>query len=517
MSIYALGPFRLDTEDKIVYRGSEPVLLGRRAVEVLCTLVEHSGTLVSKQTLIEAVWGRQVIDEANLTVQIGAIRRAFGQKKDSVAWIETLPRRGYRFIGPVAMQSQPAQPRTDLASARKDPTKPSIAVLPFRNMSGDPEHEYFADGIVEEIIGALSRFQQLSVSARHQSFIFKGRTGDPRQVALELGVRYLLDGSVRRIGGRVRILAQLVDGANATTLWADRFDGSLENVFDLQDLITSNVVCAVAPTMENAEIRRAQSKARNLDAYDHYLRGLARFHVSTNASIRDALRFFHRAIALDPGFAAAYGMAAWCHVRRKGSRWVSDAKEEAREAAALIAKAIDLGRNDAVALASAGYALAYVVGDSDQGSAFLEKAVVTNPNLAWAPTLCGWPKIWRGDLAASVELESRAISLNPHDPQLFLMESATAFANLCAGRYDDASRWAAKAITQQPHFPMSPAVLAASEAHAGRLGSARKALVRFRKLDPTLRVPDLKSWTPFQQPEHREMWTEGLRKAGLPK
>jgi tetratricopeptide (TPR) repeat protein len=228
------------------------------------------------------------------------------------------------------------------------------------------------------------------------------------------------------------------------------------------------------------------------------------------------LRLFHNAIDLDSQFAAAYGMAAWCYVRRKGSRWTTDPAKEAGDAARLVCKALEFGRDDAVALASAGYSLAYVVGDLDQGSAMLEQAIAINPNLAAALSLCGWPKVWLGQLAASIDLQARAMRLSPRDPQSFLMESATAFAHLCAGRYDEASAWAARASNNQPNFIMSPAALAASDAHAGRDEEAHKTMVRVRQLDPTLRISSLAHWTPFQRPEHRAAWADGLRKAGLP-
>ncbi len=329
-------------------------------------------------------------------------------------------------------------------------------------------------------------------------------------------MRYVLEGSVRRAGSRVRINAQLVEAVSAVHLWADRFEGDLQSIFDLQDQVTSNVVGAIAPKVEQAEIRRAQSKTESLDAYDYYLRGLASFHPSTRTSMDEALRLFHCAIDRDPQFAAAYGMAAWCHVRRKGSRWATNPEQEASAASRLVGKALEFGRDDAVALASAGYSLAYVVGDLDQGSAMLEQAVAANPNLAWALTLCGWPKVWLGHLAASIELEARALRLSPRDPQAFLMESATAFAHVCAGRYDEASAWAARAFASQPNFPMSTAALAVSEAHAGRIEPARRALARLRDLDPTLRVSSLAHWTPFQRAEHAAIWADGLRKAGLP-
>jgi TolB-like protein/tetratricopeptide (TPR) repeat protein len=515
---YAFGIFRLDAEAEILYRGNDPVGLGRRAVALLRVLLERPGAPVSKDTLIAAAWPGLAVEESNLTVQIAALRRVFEEESGCGNWIETLPRRGYRFTGPVSLDDAAVHmPPITATGALTLPEKPSIVVLPFQNMSGDPDQDYFADGVVEEIITALSWFQQLFVIARNSSFTYKGRAIDTRQVGRELGVRYLLEGSVRRAGQRVRIVVQLIEAASAIHLWADRFDGDLEDIFDLQDQVAASVVGAIAPKLENAEIRRAQRKPTgSLDAYDYYLQGLASFHQTTKASISEALGLFHRAIGLDPGYAAAYGMAAWCHVRQKGSRWVTVPGPEVAEAARLVSKALELGRDDAVALSSAGYALAYVVGDLEQGAAFLDQAVAINPNLAAALSLCGWPKLWLGQLDKSIALQARAMRLSPRDPQIFLMEAATAFAHLCAGRYQQASAWAGKAFNNQPNFIMPLAASAASDAHAGRHEQAHKTMSRIRQLDPTLRISNLREWTPFQHAGHAAVWAAGLRKAGLP-
>src|SRR5262249_2264373 len=257
------------------------------------------------------------------------------------------------------------------------PNKPSIAVLPFQNMSGDPEQEYFADGMVEEIITALSRFRQLFVIARNSSFTYKGRAVDVKLIGRELGVRYVLEGSVRKGANRLRISGQLIDAATGTHLWADRFDGELDNVFDLQDEVAAAVVGIIAPTLEKAEIERAQRKpTENLDAYDHYLRGMVNLHQMTNReAVDEALRLFRRAIELDPTFAPAYGLAAWCFVQRKSQAWITDRVRESAEAARLARRAVELSKDDAAVLASAGYALALVAGDLDAGVGFVDRAL----------------------------------------------------------------------------------------------------------------------------------------------
>jgi TolB-like protein len=527
--IYKFGPFRLDAEEEILFHNGEPAGLGRRAVTVLRALLERAGEPVSKSALMAAAWPGLVVEDANLTVQIAALRRVLGEAPRGDLWIETLPRRGYRFIGPpptepsdvVAHPANVALPRvpypTEPVAALSLPDRPSIAVLPFINLGSDTQHDYFADGMTEEIITELSRFRQLFVIARNSSFTYKGRAVDIREVGRELGVRYVLEGSVRMAGGRIRIIGQLIDAASATHLWADRFEGGLVDVFDLQDRVTASVVGAIAPKLEHAEIKRAQSKpTESLDAYDYYLRGLASFHQSTKASISNALTLFRRASELDPDFAAAFGMAAWCHVRRKGSRWVTDPDLEMPETRGLVWKALELARDDAVALASAGYALSYVVGDMEQGATFLDQAVDLNPNLAAALTLCGWPKLWLGELDKAIELQARAMRLSPRDPQSFLMQAATGMAHFCAGRYAEASSWAMRAFNNQPNWVMSLAGLAASNALAEQPDLAKEAVRLMLGLDPTLNVSCLSVWTPFHKPEHSMKWADALQSAGLP-
>ena len=279
------------------------------------------------------------------------------------------------------------------------PDKPSIAVLPFTNMSGDPEQDYFADGMVEDIITALSHFKALFVIARNSSFTYKGRAVDVKQVGRELGVRYVLEGSVRKAANRVRITGQLVDTATGAHLWAERFDGGLGDIFDLQDQVTESVVGAIAPAVEKAEIERAKRKpTESLDAYALYLRGLARFYQFANRQANDeALRLFNSAIELDPDFASAYGRAASCYVIAKINGWISDTANEIAEVTRLAQRAVELGKDDAIALAASGYALAYVVRDLGVGAALIDRALVLNSNLAEAWFYGGWVKIWLGE------------------------------------------------------------------------------------------------------------------------
>jgi TolB-like protein len=384
-------------------------------------------------------------------------------------------------------------------------------------MSGDPEQEYFADGIVEEIITALSRFRQLFVIARNSSFTYKGRAVDVKQVGRELGVRYVLEGSVRRAANRVRITGQLIDGATGAHLWADRFDGMVEDIFDLQDQITTSVVGAIAPKLEQAEIERANSKpTERLDAYDYYLRGMASFYQRTNEANSDGLRSFGKAIELDPGFASAYAMAAWCYVWRKLNGWMIDRAEETAQAARLARRAVELGQDDAVALTRGGHTLGFMLGDLESAIALIDRALVLNPNNAVAWTLGGWMRAYRGDADVAIEHNARAMRLSPLDPNLFQMQAGTAFAYLLLRRYDDATLWAEKAFRGQLNYLPAAALTAASNALAGRMDEAQRGIERVRQIDPALRLSNLNDWYPFRRAQDLAIFTEGLRKAGLP-
>ena len=397
------------------------------------------------------------------------------------------------------------------------PDKPSIAVLPFKNMSGDPEQEYFADGIVEDIITALSRFKALFVIARNSSFTYKGRAVDVKQVGRELGVRYVLEGSVRKATNRVRITGQLVDTATGAHLWADRFDGGLDDVFDLQDQVTESVVAAIAPAVEKAEIERAKRKpTESLDAYALYLRGLATLYQVARQATAEALRLFNSAIEHDPDFASAYGRAASCYGYAKAEGWISGTANEIAEVKRLAQRAVELGKDDAMALSASGWALAYVVRDLGVGAALIDRALVLNSNLAEAWFCGGWVKNWLGEPESAIERFAHAMRLNPLDPRVS-GRSGTAHAHFFLGRYDEAASWAAMALQDNPDHHPGLRIAAASNAMAGRPEQAHKAVARLRQLDPTLRVSNLKDVLgPYRRAEDVSRYEDGLRQAGLP-
>jgi TolB-like protein/class 3 adenylate cyclase/Tfp pilus assembly protein PilF len=394
------------------------------------------------------------------------------------------------------------------------PSKPSIAVLPFDNLSGDRDQDYFADGMVEEIITALSRMRWLFVIARNSSFAYKGRAVDVKQIGRELGVRYILEGSVRKSGNKVRITGQLIDTSTGAHLWADRYEGGLENIFDLQDQVTTSVLGAIYPKLEEAEIERAKRKpTESLDAYDHYLRGLAGVHQWTKQSSEDALSNFYRAIQLDPSFAAAYGMAARTYLVRKAGGWVADREAEFAETVRLARQAAQLGKDDAVALGTAGIAFSFMVGDHDEGKVLTDRALALNPNSAWAWLWSGWVRVFLGESEAAIDRVSRALRLNPTDPHSWSMYSALAHAHFFAGRDTDALSWAEMAVREKPDYLLPHYIVAASNALAGRLADARRAMGRVRQLDPSL---DTSNLFPLRRPEDLARLAEGLRLAGLP-
>jgi adenylate cyclase len=428
------------------------------------------------------------------------------------------PMRAWRVQlgGQSAATAQPGS-AAGQAPALALPDGPSIAVLPFQNMSGDPEQEYFADGMVEEIITALSRFQHLFVIARNSSFTYKGRAVDVKQVGRELGVRYVLEGSVRKAGNRVRITGQLIDTATGAHLWADRFEGGLEDIFDLQDRVTASVVSAIGAKLEKVEIERAKRKPTgSLDAYDYYLRGMASFYRWTKEDVSEALRLSYKAIEIDPEFSSAYGLAAWCYFFRMVNGWTTDRVQEAAETTRLARHVAELGNDDAVALSFSGVALGYVAEDVEGGVVLSDRALVLNPNLAIAWIASATLRAFLGDANTAAEHASRAMRLSPLDPLMFLIDVIAALAHFLAGRYGEAWPLAEKACQERPQFLGAVRAAAATNALAGRLNEARGFIAQALQFDPELRISNLKSRVTWFRPEDFAKYAEALRRAGLP-
>jgi tetratricopeptide (TPR) repeat protein len=315
----------------------------------------------------------------------------------------------------------------------------------------------------------------------------------------------------------VRITGQLIDTATGMHLWADHFDGALEDIFELQDQVTAGVVSAIAPKLDQAEIERAKRKPTDsLDAYDCYMRGLAELLRFTKEANSEALSHFLQAIKLDPNFAAAYGMAARCYPQRKAGRWIDDLDKDIAETARLARRAVALGQDDAVALCTAGFALADIVDEPEEGDALIDRALALNPNLAMAWTFSGWVNISLGKADLAIERLAHATRLSPFDPYFFATLAAMASAHLAAGHYEEALTWAEKAIGTKPDYLLVACIAAASAALAGRDQVARRAMKLVRQNDPQLRLSNLKEVISYLQPAEFAKWQEGLRLAGLP-
>ena len=468
------------------------------------------GGIVVSRTVHEAVSGRLKAtfeDLGSLTLKnIERPMQAFGVKWEAADW---------RGSAPMAPAPTTVAPRAaDMPLSLPD--KPSIAVLPFQNMSGDPEQEYFVDGLVEDIITALSRFKSVFVIARNSSFTYKGKAVDIKQVGRELGVRYVLEGSVRKAGSRVRITGQLIDSETGAHIWAERYDGDSADVFELQDKVTLDVVGAITPRLEQAEIERSSRvPTENLRAYDYYLRGTAQFYKGGREDCRESLQLFNHAIALDPNFAAAYGMAVRCHAFIKSNSWQVDSAREDAETERLARQAVVLARDDATVLAWAAWGLAMVVRDLDSAASLIAKALTLNPNLAMAWAASAWVNVWLGKAELAIEQFPRAIRLSPLNPNMVMIVNGTAHAFYMAGRYEDAL--AVAGVPQEPPLIPLVRIAAASAALAGRHEDARKFLAQYAKSDPTRRISNLDAvMGPYRRHEDLDHYKKGLRLAGLP-
>ncbi|WP_325553407.1 winged helix-turn-helix domain-containing protein [Hypericibacter adhaerens] len=516
------GDHVLDPDRRELTRGGETIAVGPQVFDLLMYLLRNRDRVVTKDDLIETVWGGRIVSESTLTSHINAVRKAIGDSGEEQRLVRTVARKGYRFVGEVresdsSERSPPARLQELSAPGLTLPDRSSIAVLPFLNLSGDPTQDYFVEGVVEDIISALSRMSWLFVISRNSSFTYKGQTVDVKRIGRELGVRYLLEGSLRKAANRVRITGQLVDATTGANLWSERFEGSIHDIFELQDELTASVVGAIAPQLERAEIKRAKRKpTESLGAYDYYLRGLANLHGGTREAIDEALAQFYQALELDPNFASSYGMAAWCYFWRKVNGWMTDRPREIAEGVRLARLAVERGGDDAVALTRSGHALSHLTGDLEGGIALIDRALALNPNLASAWFLGGFLRTWNGEPDSAIRHFTHALRLSPLDPEIYRMQAGLAAAHMFAGRFDVASSWAEKSFGHLPSFLMVVAIIAACHALADRPHEASRAMTHLRQLDPALRISQLADWLPIRRPQDLAVFAEGLRKAGLP-
>jgi adenylate cyclase len=394
------------------------------------------------------------------------------------------------------------------------PDKPSIAVLPFQNMSGDPEQEYFADGMVEEITTALARFAGLFVIARNSSFTYKGRAIDIKHVGRELGVRYVLEGSVRNAAGKIRITGQLIDAATGTHLWADRFEGNIGDVFALQDKVTENVVSAIAPKLLQTEIDLAvRRRPDNIGAYDLVLRALPHLYSLTREGLAEALHFLSRALEIDPRYGTAASLAAGCHLLSVVQGWAVDPKLEIAEATRLSSLALSIDPNDPETLAMVGRGLAYMSGDFGAAIEMVDRAVALNPNSASVWDQRSWAYQYAGRAEEAILSFERAIRLSPLDPMLYTRYAGMGIAFLKLDRFEEAAAAAHRALRQNKTFSTTYRCLVAALAHLGRDEEARKAVASLLDIEPNFHIAE---WMARAGKWQSIQFVEGLRKAGLP-
>jgi TolB-like protein/class 3 adenylate cyclase len=397
------------------------------------------------------------------------------------------------------------------------PDKPSIAVLPFQNMSGDPEQEYFADGMVEDIITALSRFKSLFVIARNSSFTYKGKLVDIKQIGRELGVRYVLEGSVRKAGGKVRITGQLIEAATGAHLWADRFDGPLDDIFELQDKVTSSVAGAIAPQVERAELDRSLRKpTEHLDAIDLHYRAKSALWSRTRKGTEEALRLAQQAISLDPNFAPAYGVVLACCDVQRTEGW-ADRERLFALGKQYALRAIEFGANDAATLVQAAHFFASITKDTETGYALVNRAIALNPNLYDCWRSRGWINLWAGQPERAIDDFNHAIRLNPVDPRSQSTDGGLAAAHLFLGQFESAVSWALTSLARQGNYSPALRVGVASYAMLGQIAEAQAMHARLRETgSPPLTISQIEKWIPYKRQEHYELFVKAYRIAGVP-
>lgn len=511
---FQVAGFTLDVDAGLLHDASGEIALRPKSFDLLGYLLRHAGRVVGKEELLDAVWPNVTVTEDSLTQAISDIRRALADKDQKL--VRTIPRRGYLVPAEAIKPSGSESADGALSGGFVPPEaeRPSIAVLPFVNMSSDPEQEYFADGLVEDVITNLSKISGLFVIARNSSFVYKGRQVDIRQVARELGVRYVLEGSVRRAANRLRITGQLVEGTGGTHVWADKFEGGGEDVFDLQDRLTESIVGAIEPSMRRAEIERARRKRPDrLDAYDLFLQALPYAYANTPAATDEALRLLAESLRLDPKYPAAHAYAAWSSEQRffRGGFHPADKSAAIEHARA----ALRLGTEDPQALSIGAFVYASMTHDFETALGALDRALEMNGNSALAfgfsALVCAY--IERYERVSEHAL--RALRLSPFDSLNYHPYWALACACLFTGRAAEAVSYSTLAIQSNPHFSPLHVFLVVSYANLDNLDAARAAGRRLMEIAPEFTISGFVRKDLFR-PHVYQVIVAGLRKAGLP-
>ncbi len=511
--------YALDTDRRELRRGGGLVSVEPQVFDLLAYLIRNREHVVSRDDLLAAIWGGRMVSESALATRLNGARCSVGDNGREQRLIRTLPRKGIRFVGDVREEQGAITARaTDVAPAPPTPAlalpdKPSIAVLSFASMSSDPEQEYFADGMAEEIITALSCCDWLFVIARNSSFTYKGKSVDVRQIGRELGVRYVLEGSVRRTGNRLRITGQLVEAISGVHIWADRFEGDMSDIFGLQDRITEGVVAAIEPKLQIAEIERLKQKpVANLNAYDLLLRAQQLAYEFAEESLSAALHHLKQALTIDPNYAPAMGLGAYCYAERRHQGWAQDINAETAEGLRLASRAVEFGWGNSSVLWMAAYAAWRLALDARRAKELVNRSLLLNPNSATALAIKGWMEVLSGSPNKGLELLRRAERLSPRDPRGWFIATGIGMAHFFAGRFDEAVTWTRKALMHNPRYTPALRFLAASLAKQGQRQMALEVMQEVLKIEPDLTLSSLRRRLFFIN----EFYADALRLAGLP-
>jgi TolB-like protein/tetratricopeptide (TPR) repeat protein len=528
---YLFETYLLDTDRRELRRASALVSIEPQVFDLLEFLVRNRERVVTKDDLIDSVWHGRIVSESTLSTRINAARSAIDDSGEQQRLIKTLARKGIRFVGEVReVRAQTAAGTTaavagrvpdtagswDEAPALTLPDKPSIAVLPFTNMSGDPEQEYFADGMVEEITTALARFPVLFVIARNSSFTYKGRTADIKQVGRDLGVRYVLEGSVRKAGNRVRMTGQLIQAETGMHVWAERYERDLGDIFALQDEMTTSIVGALVPSIQKAEIERIRHKPPgSLDAYDLYLRGLAAYFTWTRDGHSRALELAEQALRIDASLVPAMLLAGNCWALRIGNGWWSPLQEAIGRLTHYARLAVQIDPDNAEALAILARRTPAITRDHAEAIVLATRAVSVNPNSAYAWRNTGHALVTCGVPEEAVTHFGRALRLDPRDPNGHDTVHGMALALIQLGRDAEAVTFARRAVQQNPNIAPSWRTLASALAMSGQLDEARAALRQMLVLDPACTVQTMARRVGYSETTGARIFA-GWRKAGMP-
>lgn len=518
---YEFDAYVLDTDRRELRRAAQLVAIEPQVFDLLAFLLHHHDRVVTKDEVLDSVWRGRVVSESTLTSRINSVRGAIGDTGKDQRLIKTFRHKGFRFVGAVReLCAQADDPGTgEPAGSRLSlPDKPSIVVLPFANLSPEASNDYFADGMVEEITMALGRLPWLFVIASSSAFTYRGRPTDVRQVGTDLGVRYVLQGSVRKDGSRVRIAVQLSDASNGQQIWSERLDGDLDEVFALQEEIGTGLSARIAPTLRSREMERARRKpTTSLTAYDLFLRALPprRDNREQNEA---SLSLLYQAIELDPTFSTAYGLAAWCYEIQVVFGWLSLGDARVKEGIRLANLAAEHGENDPDALWMAGLSLATLAGEIERARDLIERSLTINPNSARAWWASGIVSTYLGQQDAAIDHLSRSRRLNPLDTAGYAYWAAIATAHFFAGDLDAALAAVEKALSDWTNAPGALRLKAAICGLRGKVDEGRACVERLRARSPEITLEAVRSLygkVHTSNPAIEDM-LEGLRKCGLP-